>query len=216
MNQDFLGKMTNGERSILGGSVIVLISLFLPWYGWDINLGILGSSSDSFNGFHSWGWLTVLALVAVVAFWVIRTFMSDDVKLPEMSLEDPVIYMIGGAVEVVGAVLFLVTASPGVGGYFSAGAKFGVFIAIVGGALTVLGGYLKQSEPQAAVTSVGGGGGVSTSGPPQSFTPASYTPPQPPQPQFTTPPPPPTGPPSAPPPPSAPTAQPPESAPPES
>jgi hypothetical protein len=218
MNQDFLGKMTNGEKAILGGSLLVLIFLFFPWYGWDVvSIGFFAGQSASFNGFYGWGWLTFLALLAVVGFWVVRTFLADDVKLPDLPVSDPAVYMILGAVEVLGTVLYWAGTGPSVNiGFTSQGVRYGLFLTLIGGVVTIIGGYLKQSEPQAAVTSAGGGGGGSVSGPPQSFTPASYAPPQPPQPQFTTPPPPPTGPPSAPPPPSAPTAQPPESAPPES
>jgi hypothetical protein len=216
MNENFLSKMSNGEKALAGGSLVVFISLFLPWFGWDESVSVLGiSTSFSFDGFHSWGWLTFLALLAVVGLWVIRTFLSDSVQLGELGVPDPVLYMIGGGIEVLGAVLFWITWSPGSNGFINLGPRFGVFIALVGGVITIVGGYLRQSEPQAvtsatSTTSSGGGGG--------SFTPASYTPPQQQQPTYTPPPPPPATPPMAPPPPSAPTAPPPGEppAPPES
>jgi glucan phosphoethanolaminetransferase (alkaline phosphatase superfamily) len=146
--------MSNGEKAILGGSLVVLIAMFLPWYGWDFNLGnsILGTTlnnSESVSGFHSWGWITFLGLLFVVALWVVRGPLSDQVELPELPLKDAQLFMIGGAVEVLGALLFWLAYKadsanlPG----FSAGVRFGVFVALVGGIITIVGGYLKQSEP---------------------------------------------------------------------
>ncbi|HEV7679000.1 MAG TPA: hypothetical protein VGQ42_10575 [Candidatus Dormibacteraeota bacterium] len=141
---EFLEKMSNGEKAVLGGSLLVLIGMFLPWYGIDF-LGV----SESVSGFHSWGLLTFLALLAVVAFWVIRGPLADQVKLPDMPVTDAQVYMIGGAIEVLGALIFWLAykadnaSLPG----FSAGVKFGVFVALVGGIVTIVGGYLKQSEP---------------------------------------------------------------------
>jgi hypothetical protein len=180
MNQDFLGSMTNGEKLIAGGSLVLLVGLFLPWYGVDAGL-----YSASVNGFHSWGLLTFLALLVVVALWVIRSFLNDSVKLPEMSVSDALIYMIAGGVEVLGCIIFWLSYStdvsiPG----FSAGVRFGLFVSLIGAIATVVGGYLKQSEPATAAPAPPMGG------------PPSYSPP----------PPPPAAPPAAPPPPSAPPA----------
>ena len=76
-NSNFVDRLSNGDKAILGGSVLLLIAMFLPWYGWDYNF--LGtSSSGSVNGFTSWGWLTFLSLIAVVALWVIRGPMSEQ------------------------------------------------------------------------------------------------------------------------------------------
>jgi hypothetical protein len=155
---EFLEKMLDSEKAILGGSIVVLVALFLPWYGWDFNVGagVLGtlSNSGSFTGFHSWGLLTFIALLFVIAVWLVRGPLSDQVKLPEMSITDAQLYMIGGGVEVLGSILYWLTVKgdnidlPG----YSAGVRFGVFVALVGGIITIVGGYLKQSEPVAAAT----------------------------------------------------------------
>ena len=146
MNQDFLAKMSNGDKAIAAGSVVVLVSLFLPWYGWDA--GVFGSASV--DGFNSWGILTLIALVAVVAFWVIRAYLADSVKLPDMPVTDDQAYMIGGAVEALGAVLFWLVYHNDNLGLANLGVRYGIFIALVGGVVTAYGGYLKQSEPAPA------------------------------------------------------------------
>jgi hypothetical protein len=172
MNQnDVLSRVTNGDKALAGGSLVVLIALFLPWYGYDA-----GPVSASVSGFNSWGWLTFLGLLAVIAFWLIRNMFSDSVKLPDMPVTDGVAYMIGGAVEVLGAVIFWLAyhsdslSGPG----FSYGVRFGLFVAIVGGAITIAGGYLKQSEPATVAA-------APTSSAPAAAPPAAAPPAAPPQ-----------------------------------
>ena len=191
---DFLDKMTNGEKALLGGSLLVLIALFMPWYGWDVvvnlgNIGIREANGVSVDGFHSWGWLTIIGFLVVAGLWVIRTFFDDSVRLGDLGVSDAQVYMVGGGVEILGVVLFWVTAGPGIDlGFASAGVRFGLFFALVGAVVTVIGGYLLQSEPHP----VASGGGTAGGG---SFTPATYTP---------VPPPPAAPPPAAPPPPATP------------
>lgn len=176
MNQDFLASMSNGDKALAGGSIVVLIAMFLPWYGWDS-----GYFSASIDGFNSWGWLTFLGLLAVVAYFVIRNFLTESVKLPEMPVTDAQAYMIGGGVEVLGVVLFwLVSHQEGVL-LGNLGVRFGLFVALIGGIATVAGGYLKQSEPAVARTagpSTGTGAGASyPSAPPPPAAPPSEPPP---------------------------------------
>ncbi|HXA29398.1 MAG TPA: hypothetical protein VN193_11710 [Candidatus Angelobacter sp.] len=187
---NFFDDLTNGDKAILGGSLIVLVSMFLPWYGWD--LGPFGS--ESVSGFHSWGLLTFIAFLATVALWLLRGPLSDQFKMPELGVTDAMLFTIFGGVEVLGALVFWLAYKSDFPG---AGVKFGVFIAIVGGAVTAAGGYFKQSEP-AKVTAPG-----SVPPPP----PPSYgAPTPPPAPSYGAPPPPTT---PAPPPPAMPPADPP-------
>ena len=191
---DFLDKMTTGEKALLGGSLLVLIALFMPWYGWDVVVNVGGAfpvreaNGQSFNGLHSWGWLTVIGFLVVAGLWVIRTYLKDSVQLGDLGVSDAQVYMVGGGVELLGVVLFWVTAGPDIQlGFGSAGVRFGLFFALVGAVTTVIGGYLLQSEPQP----VASGGGTAGGG---SFTPATYTPVPPPpaaQPPAVPPPPPP-------------------------
>jgi len=154
MGQDFLSKTSDAEKAILGGSLIVLVALFLPWYGWDISATFAGvtiaSSSGSVDGFASWGWLTFLALLAVVFLWTARRFLTQQVRMPEMGVSDAALIMILGAVEVAGAVIFWLAYHSGVANLANEGVKFGAFVAIVGGALTIFGGYLMQDATAGA------------------------------------------------------------------
>jgi hypothetical protein len=197
---NFLDDLSNSDKAFLGGSLVLFIAMFLPWYGAEVS-SALYSVSESINGFYGWGYLTFVALLAVVAFWVIRKFFSKEITLPEMPVTDAVAIMIGGAIEVVGVLLVWVAGHPAFANFnfpgYSSGVRFGLFIALIGGIATIVAGYLKQSEPAAAVP-------ATPSAPPPSYgAPTSYGTP-----------PPPATPPSAPPPAAPPPSGPPPSAPP--
>lgn len=140
MALDTVRRWSGGDRILVAGSAIVLLSLLLPW--WD------NGFDTTANGFHDWGWLTFLSLLLVAALFSVRNLVPESQR-PELSVSDPVASMIGGAAELVGAVVFWLTNNSRLLG----GVKFGVFVAVVGGAVTVAGGYVKHLETQTGASS---------------------------------------------------------------
>jgi hypothetical protein len=122
-----------GDGVLVAGSAIVLLSLLLPW--WNDGFG------NSANGFHDWGWMSFVSLLLVAALLVVRN-VPEMRRLPELALSDPAAYIVGGAAELVGAVVFWLTNNSRLMG----GVKYGVFVCVVGGAVTVAGGYVKHLE----------------------------------------------------------------------
>ena len=133
MTLDSLRRTSGGDRMLLVGSAVLLLALLLPW--WDDGAGAHA------NGFHDWGWLSFLSLVPVLALFGLRNLVTEP-RLPELSVSDPAAYMIGGAVEIAGAVVFWLANNTRIVG----GVKYGVFVAVVAGAVTVAAGYLKHLE----------------------------------------------------------------------
>jgi len=193
---DQWNRMPRSDQLIAVGSLVVLVGLFLPWFGYDVNVGGF-SASDSADGFHSWGILTLIALLAVIALYVVRNFAAEAVKLPELPVEDGVAYLGLAGVELLGVLLFWVDYH-GKGVSFSGvsyGIRFGWIIALIGVVATGAGGYLKRTEPAAA--SGGGSSTWQTSPPsaPYGAPPPPAAPPPPPAPPSS------SGPPGSPPPP---------------
>src|SRR4051794_35909086 len=58
--------------------------MFLPWFKADVDLGPLGSSSNSVNGFHYFfqGTFPLLVILLIVALIAVIRF-SPDTKLPD-------------------------------------------------------------------------------------------------------------------------------------
>jgi hypothetical protein len=135
MALDTLRRLSGGDRVLVAGSAMVLLALLLPW--WNNGFGTTA------NGFHDWGWLSFLSLLLIAALFSVRNLVPES-RRPELSVSDPAAYMIGGALEIVGAVVFWLANNSRLDG----SVKYGVFVAVVGGAVTVAGGYVKQMETQ--------------------------------------------------------------------
>jgi len=198
---DWVQQLSRGDQLIAGSSIVLLIFMFInAWQHASVDcpggnpLCSVASTSGA-SGFNGWGWLTFLALLAVIAFFVLRKFLADSVSLPALPVPDWQVYFGLGIVEVVSILLYWIeyrSSASFVGYSVSVGFGWAWVVALIAAAVTVVGGYLKQQDPQPVAGSTGG------------YTPPSpggYAPPPPP------PPPPPSGggygappPPSAPPP----------------
>lgn len=133
MARDIL-HLSTADRVLVAGCAITLLSLLLPW--WDNGFGITA------NGLHDWGWLSFLALLLVVALMVVRRVARLSGAMPQMSVRDGTAYIGGGALEMLGAVAFWTANNARLSGTV----RYGVFVCVVGGAVTVAGGYLHQLE----------------------------------------------------------------------
>jgi len=136
-------RFSTEEIVIAAGSLVLLVALFLDWISFNcgglVPLCNLGGGS----GFHGWGWLTFLALVGVAGLLVARRLLSEQVTLPELPASDSVIYIGGGALEVLGALLYWVE-------YHSSftSMSFGWYLALLAGIATAVGGFLSTRNPQ--------------------------------------------------------------------
>ena len=119
-----------GDGVVAAGCVVTLLALLLPW--WDSGLGV------SANGFHDWGWLTFFGLALVIAVLLAR-LAGVQVHLP---LDDAAAYMVCGGLEVLGAVVFWFGNNTSITGRV----RYGVFLGVVGGAVTLIGGYVRRME----------------------------------------------------------------------
>src|SRR5258708_34660248 len=127
MREEDLHRVSPGDVVVVVGTLIVLASMCLPW--WDSGVGATA------NGFHDWGWLTFAGLLFVVVVMVLRAL--DSSRVPQLSVSDEIAFVIGGATEVCGAVVFWAANNRSISG----GVLYGVFIAIIGGTTTLTGGW---------------------------------------------------------------------------
>lgn len=144
--------ITEGRNLGIAGGILSLISVFLPWYSARASAGMLGSSSISVNGL---GWKTgegmLLGLVSENANWefqgvgvlalgiasiVVALFLKD--RLQNLAILACGLLIIAGGVinlqsigsfsgELMGATMY-------------SGVGYGLYIVLLGGALTVSGG----------------------------------------------------------------------------
>ncbi|HEX6492888.1 MAG TPA: hypothetical protein VF112_05220 [Candidatus Dormibacteraeota bacterium] len=153
-----------GVRALVGGSAAVLIALlFLPWMA-AVCLGTCSGFNfgGDLDGVHGWGLLTLAGMLAVVGLWALRCY-PDRVRIPPLPprvarhplfirvrpyLRDPLVYMAAGGVEVLGVVLFWFEYHSSVATFLDVSVRpsIGWFLALLGAAATIAGGYLLERE----------------------------------------------------------------------
>jgi hypothetical protein len=140
-----LSKLTLSDK-ILGGAGILLIIdlLFLPWHHISIDLGPLGSVSQSYGALSTtntfWAFLALLLAIAIVGVVVATRFTGA--KLPELPVPlNQAIFYASIAVLVL-LLIKLVSKTDYLG--------FGSYLAILLAAGLAYGGFLKSKEPAEA------------------------------------------------------------------
>jgi hypothetical protein len=123
--------MSLGDGVVALGTAVTLLAVLLPW--WDTGLGVTA------NGLHDWGWLSFFALLLVATLLLARRLVGQRLRL---SVSDGVAYMLGGAMEMAGAGVFWAVNNTRIPG----AVRYGVFIGVVGGAITLVGGWLGQMD----------------------------------------------------------------------
>jgi hypothetical protein len=142
-----------GTWVILLGCILLLVGLCLDWISVACSgpfCGIAGTVGGS--GFHGWGWLSFVALLATLLLLALRTVLRGTVAVPPLPAPDAAIFMVLGGLGVLGCLLFRLEYEGGftsvsVGGVsVSLGLGVGWFLALVGGAAVILGGYLDRTR----------------------------------------------------------------------
>jgi hypothetical protein len=140
-------RLSTGERVIGAASATLLVAMFLDWISVSCSGPLCGLGSSGGDGLRGWGWLTLLAVMAVSALMAARTVLAGRVTLPELPATDAVLYMAAGAAEVAGCLFFwleyhgaFVSAGP-----ISIGLGLGWPVALAAGAATVVGGSLMRT-----------------------------------------------------------------------
>jgi hypothetical protein len=144
-------KLTTGDMIAGVGGLVLLISLFLPWYG--VSVDIAGfSASESGSGWEALGFIDILLFLVSVA--VIAIVAAKATGALPADLPAAVILLALGGLAVL-LVLFRIIDIPA-GGDVPDGVdlsrKFGIFIALIGAAAVTYGGWRTNSETPAGRT----------------------------------------------------------------
>jgi hypothetical protein len=138
---DKLNTLSNGEKLIAGGGVVMLIASFLPWYKISFDFGEFGGGSVSASGWEAPGAiLSILALVCgVVMAAAILGPKFANIQLPALgSITWPQAILGLGAAALILVVLKFLNESS----YLS----FGFYIGFLAALALAAGGYLYFTE----------------------------------------------------------------------
>ncbi len=141
-------RLTTGDIIAGVGGIVLLISLFLPWYG--VSVDIAGfSASESGSGWEALGFIDILLfLISVAAIAVVAARAAG--ALPA-DIPAPVILLGLGGFAVL-LVLFRIIDIPVDGNVpdeVDLSRKVGIFIALIGAAAMTYGGWRTNSEAPA-------------------------------------------------------------------
>lgn len=225
-------KTTTGRLLAAGGGILLIVSLFLSWYGFDVG-GLAGQYMAGVDTSAS-GWQSldigdfVFLIVGLLAI-APAAFDIFDLEI-ELPFDISFVSLVGGAVSIAWIVLRIIDKPgpnlPDIAGVdYGIGLKFGIFIALIGAILIVVGGVMQKGEDDSAgfVDPVTGqqyaaapapGAPPAQPAPPAAAPPAAAPPVAPPPGAAPPVAPPPAAPPVAPPPAGAPPATPPQAPPP--
>jgi hypothetical protein len=141
-------RLTTGDIIAGVGGIVLLISLFLPWYG--VSVDVAGfSASESGSGWEALGFIDILLfLIAVAAIGIVAAKAAG--ALPP-DLPAPVILLGLGALAVL-LVLYRIIDIPvdgDVPAEVDLSRKVGIFIALLASAAVAYGGWRTNTETPA-------------------------------------------------------------------
>lgn len=133
---DRIQAMSNGEKLIAGGGIVMLIASILPWYSVDFIFGSINR-----NGWQSpgaiWSILATLLAVALAAAVIAPKF--GNVTLPDLGgVTWGQAFLAGGVAVVILVLIKLVNESS----YMS----FGFYLGIIAAIAIAAGGFLRFQE----------------------------------------------------------------------
>jgi hypothetical protein len=141
-------RLTRGELIAGVGAAVLLLSLFLPWYG--VSVDIAGVSlSESGNGWEVLGFIDILLFLIAVAAIAIVTARAAG-ALPD-DVPAPVLLLALGALALL-LVLYRIIDIPADGAVppeVDLSRKLGIFIALVGAAAAAYGGWRTNADLRA-------------------------------------------------------------------
>jgi hypothetical protein len=174
-----INRLTQGEKIAGVAAIVLFISMFFAWFGFDTPGNELGiSASFSFNAWESFDFIDLVLLVTVLVAVGTAVAKASDAVV-DFPL-NAVVAALGGLSALL--VLYRIIDPPG-----GTDREWAVFLGLILAALVAYGGYRAMQEEGSSFGEVGdrfssrsgGPGGGPGSGPPQ---PPSSTPPSPPPP----------------------------------
>jgi hypothetical protein len=139
-------RLTTGDIVAGVGGIVLLISLFLPWYGASADIPGFGSVSNDASGWQALGFIDILLfLIAVAAIAVVAARAAG--VLPA-DIPAPVILLGLGGLAVL-LVLLRIIDIPVEGDIpdeIDFSRKVGIFVALIGAAAVTYGGWRTNTE----------------------------------------------------------------------
>ncbi|MBP7930434.1 MAG: hypothetical protein KAZ88_07235 [Acidimicrobiia bacterium] len=137
-----MDKLSTGNKVLVGGAIVLFISMFLPWFS--VSIGGFGADANGFDvgGIVMLGWLlcTVAAVIAVLRRLEIISMPATMGPLTPSQLE-----------LLLAAVGFLFILIKALTGEDYTDRALGLFVGLLASAATVAGGYLEVTADKSGL-----------------------------------------------------------------
>jgi hypothetical protein len=128
-------RWTTTDRITGTATLVLFISLFLPWFSASASLGgISASSSADALTAHGYLYLTLILSLVMVGYLVVRAGLKD---MPALPLSHERLLAVGAGVNLL-LVLIAVIFKPSGGGLVSVGWSFGAFVGLIAAIVAVV------------------------------------------------------------------------------
>jgi hypothetical protein len=148
-----LHRLGGGDAVAAVGTLVLLVTLFLPWYSLSLNFGSLysgiyaGSISALGDGAGGWRFLTLMVCMAILGYLFARTIWSPRHRLPLPHWQ--LLTVLCSINLLLTALMFLVRP---LGGSSFSGLSiswdYGAYIGVCAAILAVLGSVLRRRQPE--------------------------------------------------------------------
>jgi hypothetical protein len=147
-------KLSNGAKLALVGGVVLVVNLFLPWYGISgiLTLNAFDSVPGFSPGFLAWGGSLIAIAGAVVL--LLKAFGTKTVNAGQFKTEQLAVLL--GGIGFVLIFLRWITETDAV--------KFGVFLGIAASAVVTYGAWMAMKDAGLQMPGMSGGGSGSGGG----------------------------------------------------
>lgn len=146
-----LGRLGRGDRVAGVATVVLFVSLLLPWYTTTVRHGQALSASALDPGAGGWRFLLLVASLAVLGYLFVRTMLRPTARLP---LPHWQLLTVGTAVDAVLAVAAFCL-RPGQAGFagppLPVGWGYGAWLGLAAALVAVVGSVLRRHEPEVVV-----------------------------------------------------------------
>jgi hypothetical protein len=144
MNVD---RLTQGEKIAAGAGIVLFISMFFAWFGFDSPGEALGiGGSITFNAWESFDFIDLVLLVTVLVAVGTAVAKASDAAV-DFPL-NPVVAVLGGLSTLL--VLYRIIDPPG-----GSDREWAVFLGLILSALVAYGGYRAMQEEGSSFAEVG-------------------------------------------------------------
>lgn len=152
-----LSQLSLGLKVAGGAGLVLLISLFLPWYGIDLDLGGFDGPSVSATAWEAFSYTDLVAFVAAAAAIAVVVLHTQN-KLGALPVPAGQLLLgIGGLALLL--ILFRTVNPPGPS-EADLGRKIGLFIGLLASGGVTYAGYLLSKEPYAPTVAPTSGTGL--------------------------------------------------------